>query len=423
MDEFEDPYISALFAGTPTPRRQVTANLLRRPPATPKPLSSSVSTSTMETVPPQQQYGAPEGVSALRGSQVSGAQQALERDRAELERLQQPPDYSGMQQYARERSEGGGRALMLALAAQEAGKEFAPVQGMLLKRAMEAREPIKTATGLITETGEHVEDPMAKMEQKMRVVQARIAQNNQILQSAATAEEQAAARAENAQLARERMEMMMSMKQMGLAVAQSAQASVQAARTGADRDRIYRGEDRMKNDYEQVTKAPREGLQASRSAQVVLTGAAGRKLSNVEQQALITLFNKFLDPGSVVREGEFNRMAQGMGLGQRIQNWQDKIISGSIITPQMAAEIGRVAALYEKDALGLLQQQAAQYQTIAQQRGFDPSAVITDPRFRPAQEQGPPEGAVRVRGAPAPAAAAPTAEGPPPGAVRVKGAR
>ena len=64
-----------------------------------------------------------------------------------MERLQGPQDYSGMQAQTREQGQGGQRALLLALAAQEAGKEFAPVQGAFLKRAMEARQPMSTATG------------------------------------------------------------------------------------------------------------------------------------------------------------------------------------------------------------------------------------------------------------------------------------
>jgi hypothetical protein len=106
-----------------------------------------------------------------------------------------------------------------------------------------------------------------------------------------------------------------------------------------------------------------------------------------------------LDPNSVVREGEFDRMAKGMGLGQRIQNWQDKIISGSIITPEMAAEIGRVSKVYENDAAARLRSSAADYERTASTRGYDPTAVITNPAWRsaPGAGQGPPPGAVREK--------------------------
>ena len=62
----------------------------------------------------------------------------------------------------REQGAGGQRALALALAAQEAGPGYEQLGGSMLKRAMAAREPMKTATGYINETGEHIEDPMAK---------------------------------------------------------------------------------------------------------------------------------------------------------------------------------------------------------------------------------------------------------------------
>jgi two-component sensor histidine kinase len=434
MDEFNDPYIDELLAGPSKPKPQVTANLLRKSPqrqttSVPGTVAGQESVYGYTPVPqvtphphfqsqgqkPVPGYQTPTGVSSLRGDQVQSAQQQVARDQAEMERLQQPGDYSGMQAQMREQGQSGQRALLLALAAQEAGKEFAPVQGAFLKRAMEARQPMKTATGYITETGEHIEDPMAKAEQKMKLLQARVQQNQQIIQSAATAEEKAEAQR---QTAADQMEMKKLMIQSQQSIAAMTSAASAASRGGAADDRRFRGEDRMKNDFEQVTKSPREGYAAAQQVRPLLAGSAGRKLSNVEQQALITLFNKFLDPTSVVREGEFNRMAQGMGLGQRVQNWQDKILSGSIITPQMVQEIGRVAQLYEQDAVAKLQQQAAEYQNIASQRGYDPSAVIADPRFRGGGRQGPPPGAVVPDGAPAAAAQPNRRAPPPPGAVQ-----
>jgi hypothetical protein len=432
MDEFNDPYLDELFAGPSKPKPQVTANLLRKPPqrqttSVPSTVGGQESAYGSAPVPqvtphpgfqsqqarPVPGYQTPTGVSSLRGDQVQSAQQAVARDQAELERLQQPGDYSGMQAQMREQSAGGQRALLLALAAQEAGKEFAPVQGAFLQRAMAARQPIKTATGMITETGEHIEDPMAKAEQKMKLLQGRVQQNQQIIQSAATAEEKAEAQRQTLEAQQEMkrltIENQMAMRQMTAGLAAGN-------RQGANDERTFRGEDRMKNDFEQVTKTSREGLQAATQVKPLLAGAVGRRMNNVEQQALITLFNKFLDPTSVVREGEFNRMAQGMGLGNRIQNWQDKVMRGSIITPDMVRDIANVASLYEKDALGKIQQQSAEYQSIAQQRGYNPGAVIADPRYRGAGPQGagPPSGAVQPINTPQPDRRA----APPPGAVQ-----
>ena len=69
------------------------------------------------------------------------------------------PDVTGLQQYARQRSEEGNRDMLRALAAQLAGERFAPVQAQFLKRAMAAQEPIKVGNaGYITPSGEYVKD-------------------------------------------------------------------------------------------------------------------------------------------------------------------------------------------------------------------------------------------------------------------------
>lgn len=395
-----DDDILSMFGGTPSlSKPQAQAQALRTKP---RRESTSITQNVVEQSP------AVSSRRALSDQQATGQINAAQQ---EIDKYTGPQDYTAMQDYAKQRAGGGQKSLLLALAAQTAGKEYAPVGAAYLKRAMESREPLKTATGFIDETGQHIEDPQAQAMQRLKVAEAKMARAQQILQSNASAEEKAAAQQETLALRREQMQATMALRQMSASIAQQGAA-------GRNDDRRFRGEDRMKNDFEQVTKSSREGLQATTQIKPLLATAANRKLNNVEQQALITLFNKFLDPGSVVREGEFDRMAKGMGLGNMVANWQDKILQGSIITPAMVADIGRVAAMYEKDALQNLQQQAQQYEVTSRSRGYDPEAVVTDPRFRsqPAPAAGPPEGAVRVKGAqPAPAG------GPPPGAVRLKG--
>lgn len=381
------------LAGPPPSKPKAQASALRKPVKQSTSLTNAVEATT------------PGDPLQDRLTKLGGEREAL---LAEQEKAYAKPDYSGYQQHGQQQQESGQRALMLALAAQEAGQEFQPVQAHYLKRAAAAREPMKVTGGTITDTG-FVEDVGHTQELQARRLDARIKQIDGLMQATITAQERS-------QLAREKIEAQRELRMLSASIAQ-------AGRAGVQQDRIFRGEDRMKNDFEQITKSAREGLQASQQVKPLLAGAVGRKTTNVEQQALITLFNKFLDPTSVVREGEFDRMAKGMGLGQRVQNWSDKILSGSIITPEMVNEIGRVAQIYEGDALRRIQEQSAEYERIAQQRQYDPNAIITNPAWRaqqPGGASGPPQGAVRVKGAPAPAAAPPAVAGPPPGAVRVK---
>lgn len=256
----------------------------------------------------------------------------------------------------------------------------------------------------------------ARAEREARAVAERQSREEIARQSR---ELQAAVAAGNMSLKQAQIEMQKFLGQQTLALRADAVAARAEAAAGQAADRNFRVEDRMKNDFEEVTKNYRTGLDAAQQAQVVLNNKPGQKLNNVEQQSLITLFNKFLDPASVVREGEYNRMAQGMGLFQATQNLYDKIAAGSIITPQMAAQIGQVAKLYEQAASGKIQTHAQSYADVAAKRGLDVGSIITNPAWRAtsaaAAPAGPPEGAVKPRGQ---TAAPATAGGPPPGAVR-----
>jgi hypothetical protein len=332
---------------------------------------------------------------------------------AGVESAYQPVDRSGAEAAYQRNAKEGGQGLLMALAAQEAGKEFAPIGAHYLKRASEAQSPMKMAGGTMTQSG-FIEDPGYNQNLAVQRADAKLRQIDQALQQNLTEQERRRLQVEQERAADERQAALLESRRDIATIAAAAKGTGQS---GVDQDRRFRGEDRMKNDFEQVTKSAREGHDAARQAQVVLSGATGRKLSNVEQQALITLFNKFLDPDSVVREGEYNRMAAGMGLAQRITNWQDKIMSGSVITPQMAQEIGRVANVYQNDAAARVRQNAAEYEKIAGSRQYDPGAVITNPTWRGSGGSAMPEGAVRPKGAPT-AAPAPAQAGPPPGAVR-----
>jgi len=64
-------------------------------------------------------------------------------------------------------------------------------------------------------------------------------------------------------------------------------------------------ENRYRDDFNSVTKNTREVLE---NARVLQTIPSTGRLSPVQQQSLIILLNKFQDPGSVVREGEFDRV-------------------------------------------------------------------------------------------------------------------
>lgn len=74
--------------------------------------------------------------------------------------------------------------------------------------------------------------------------------------------------------------------------------------------------------------------------------AAGKdqRAKNTADQAIITLFNKMLDPTSVVREGEYSRTEQGQSLLNQIKASVEQLKSGGAkITDEQRKDMSRVA--------------------------------------------------------------------------------
>lgn len=63
-------------------------------------------------------------------------------------------------------------------------------------------------------------------------------------------------------------------------------------------------------------------------------------------QALITLFNKMLDPTSVVREGEYDRTAQGQAILSQASGYLSRLVSGGAsITDETRKDMVRIAGI------------------------------------------------------------------------------
>lgn len=77
------------------------------------------------------------------------------------------PDMAAMNEYARQRSQGGDLDMLNSLAATYAGERYAPNQASHLKRAMAARDPLEVSGGMLTNKG-FVEDPYAARERERK---------------------------------------------------------------------------------------------------------------------------------------------------------------------------------------------------------------------------------------------------------------
>lgn len=127
--------------------------------------------------------------------------------------------------------------------------------------------------------------------------------------------------------------------------------------------------------------------------------------------SLIFGYMKMLDPGSVVREGEFATAQNSAGIPDQVRNMYNRALSGERLNPNQRDMFkGQAKSLYDKSA-GEYSAREQQFRDIATRYGVDPSRVI--PSLGP-------EPALPMRPAPAqPALNLPNIPPPPPGAVIV----
>jgi len=285
--------------------------------------------------------------------------------------VNQEPDTSALQEYARQRGEMGNAAMMNALAAQFAGEGFAPMQAHFLKKAAAAQDPMKLSGGILTAEGRFLKDPFAEQDKKA----------NMLLQLARHYEQMAV----TAETAQERESWNRQYQQAMLALREdSNRIQRQNAESRAnDSSKTWRGEDNLRKDFDLVTKDLREELAATGKITTIMNATPeGQKPDAITQQSLVILLNKFLDPGSVVREGEFDRVVKAQGLEGRARNLADRIMKGEPLNVATIQQINGLAKLYQQAATQKIQGIANNYSSIAKKRGFDVESVISDPRYR-----------------------------------------
>jgi hypothetical protein len=127
--------------------------------------------------------------------------------------------------------------------------------------------------------------------------------------------------------------------------------------------------------------------------------------------SLIFGYMKMLDPGSVVREGEFATAQNSAGIPDQVRNMYNRALSGERLNPNQRDMFkGQSKSLYDKSA-GEYSAREQQFRDIATRYGVDPARVI--PSLGP-------EPSLPMRPAPAqPTLNLPNIPPPPPGAVIV----
>jgi hypothetical protein len=284
------------------------------------------------------------------------------------------PDMTALQNYARQRGQEGDGAMLNALAAQFAGERFEPVQAQYLKKASAARDPMKLAGGMITADGQFIKDPFAQQDKRAEFLLNQAKAYEQMAASAETAQQRAAAQAAQ-------NDMNNQLRMMGIQIQQGRLDYLNNKEP--DNTKTFRAEDTLRNDFDKITKDLRDELQAtSKITDIVRATPPGKTPDAITQQSLVILLNKFLDPGSVVREGEFDRVVQAQGLIGQAQNLKDRILFGKPLDANTIQQINGLADMYSKAATAKIQSVADNYSDIATRRGLDVNNVISEPKFR-----------------------------------------
>ena len=104
--------------------------------------------------------------------------------------------------------------------------------------------------------------------------------------------------------------------------------------------------------------------------------SAGMNPSAAGDISLVFNYMKILDPGSVVREGEFATAENAGGVPTKIANFYNKLASGERLTDKQRQDFMNQARLATLNQFAPVQEQVDRYTTLATRRGVDPVDVI-----------------------------------------------
>jgi len=321
----------------------------------------------------QQRHAAPPTASAPvdgLGEQYQHLLAAQQEAAKAQEAAYAPPDYSKMEEYGRQRGQQGGQHLLMALMAQEAGKDFAPMQAQFLKQAAEYQQPMKVTGGQLTDQGFQA-DPGYAHDLKVKQADARAATIDKALQGNLSLQERD-------RLEKMRLDAATEMKQLTLGMMGSNRQFQQDMGRGREEDRLASHLDTQIKPYQGL-------IDKANHVQSIIEDAArtGRKLTQPEQSAIIDTYGQSINPGGMVRNEMYKRFSTFGGLMDRVQNYTQNIQAGSTISPQVAADMSAVIKGIAEESRNQIEGRVGQTQSIAGRRGLNPENVVTNPQWLP----------------------------------------
>lgn len=148
-----------------------------------------------------------------------------------------------------------------------------------------------------------------------------------------------------------------------------------------DQDPTFMREHTLRDEYDtdpnvKNFKAVRDNYKRVRSSATMDTGAG--------DVSLIFAYMKMLDPGSVVREGEFATAQNTGGIDDTIRNLYNGVINGQRLTPEQRQKFVAAADQLYQGAAGTLTDTNKRFGDIAGGWQLDPGRIIQQPdKFEP----------------------------------------
>ena len=108
-------------------------------------------------------------------------------------------------------------------------------------------------------------------------------------------------------------------------------------------------------------------------------GAGLKEATPVGDMAAATKIMKLLDPGSVVRESELGMAMAANGLGDRLQNYAQNVISGNKLTPKQRIEFQQLADSLYQESVNQYNSKRSEYENIAKANKLDVGHTVGKP--------------------------------------------
>lgn len=146
--------------------------------------------------------------------------------------------------------------------------------------------------------------------------------------------------------------------------------------------RFQQGEDRNRRQTGRQLRTEFEGRAEVKDFRTVeasyrqIQAQASGDPNGMDDIALTFAFMKMLDPGSVVREGEYALVGRGAGLSQQVIAALQRVDSGESLTPEMRRRLVAAAERVYESRRQTYQAIEQQYRGYAQEDGIDPNRIV-----------------------------------------------